>query len=104
MSRFSRRVRLRARKEHRCADCPVPISVGELHSKVVGVNDGGWWSARECARCYWDRHVLWLYEVRRGRLISECVCPFGLLTIALRERGLSPSPITYKDSAPSAGR
>jgi hypothetical protein len=48
---FSTQSHRKARKLHRCGECRRVIEPGELYSYATGVNDGSFWSAKQCQHC-----------------------------------------------------
>jgi len=62
---------VRARKQHRCCECPAPIEPGEIHSVISGIWDGCPGRFRTCAPCLEVRDQL---ERDIGR---DCCVPLG---------------------------
>jgi len=42
-----------ARKGHVCTGCIDVIEKGTRHQVMTGLDDGRWWRARLCAKCFW---------------------------------------------------
>lgn len=73
-----------ARKEHTCEECRRTIPRGATYRHITGLYDGGWWSAKVCARC----HRAWRRAEDRGALVGtdpENGPTFGELAEWLRD-------------------
>ena len=69
----------RARKDHRCDNCYMPIRVGERYIIEVSVDRGDFWLWRECEACRGYSHDGAAYDglTEPGSVadqISECDC------------------------------
>lgn len=55
---FNQKV-VRARKQHECCECRMPIYPGEEYERVEGLWDGGWDCYKSCLSCAGWREVVY---------------------------------------------
>ncbi len=84
----------RARKTHRCGDCPEPILPGQTYVYFSWCYDGGWDHAKMCLRCDYDRRRVFIHELLEGCRWSERFPNIGELTEALSDLGWERTPRT----------
>lgn len=76
---YREKVVVRARKQHRCEECSVPIKPGDTYRYVTGRYEGDWFEMRFCAHCDFIRHVIASVERARGCAEDEAWPPSGNL-------------------------
>jgi len=81
---------VRARKQHDCCECDVPIKPGDVHEVVSGIWDGRPDRYRTCLGCVALRAEVIAHERKDGCLGDDAIPPFGELYMAAREYGLLP--------------
>ena len=69
----------KARKEHRCIECHVPIAPGELYEFISGIWDGEPDSYKTCRACAFKRKHI------ENKRYPECGPCFGDLVSEVRE-------------------
>ncbi len=77
--------RVKARKQHECFECQLPIRVGEQYLACAGLWDGDWRTYRLCATCEWLRERVAASERKVGCGSHEAYPLFGELYEALDE-------------------
>lgn len=76
----------KARKEHRCCECRLPIRAGETYQHVWGVWDGHMETFKTCAACHWLRNRIGDEESRHGCRGAETMPGFtGMYELAFDE-------------------
>ena len=58
-----------AAKQHRCIECGRTIEPGETYRYAVGLSEGWWWKAKQCAQC--AQASRWLSVVCSGFLYED---------------------------------
>lgn len=75
----------KARKQHTCCECQMPILPGERYQEVFGIWDGDAALHRTCAVCQWFRERLIEAELDAGCRRYEADPGFGFLLEALSD-------------------
>lgn len=75
----------RARKQHRCCECGIPILCGEIYQQTFGIWDGGAEVFRTCATCEWLRERVAAAEMESGCHAGEAYPAFRCLYEALSD-------------------
>lgn len=75
----------KARKEHRCEECPRRIPRGEQYHHVSGIFDGDPFELKWCENCEAVRRRIHDIEIARGCREYEAWCPVGELREAISD-------------------
>jgi len=84
---------VKARKEHKCAECYRRISIGETYQYIFGVFQGDAFTYKICSGCQALRTKIHDIEMSHGCREHEAWPPLGELRDYLKEYGLAVANI-----------
>ena len=75
----------KARKQHKCIECRLPIFSGETYLSIKSLYDGSWTQDKLCSGCELYRNAISEKEIESGCKVHESYPPLGQLDETMYE-------------------